>query len=57
MPHVMHPNGEIMYHGLPSLSDLMLARDDPTKRIRFVNGNPVIEDAPKRRQRKRRASK
>lgn len=50
---VMHPNGEVHTYGLPSLSDLMLARDDPTKRIRFVNGNPIIEDR-KPRKRKRR---
>jgi hypothetical protein len=45
---VKHPNGEEhSYSELPSLSALMLARDDPTKDIVFVDGNPrIVEKAP-----------
>jgi hypothetical protein len=56
MTKILHPNGEYTsYTGLPSLSDLMMACDNPKKRIRFVNGDPVIEDRPKRKS--TRASK
>ena len=42
MTKILHPNGELTSYGLPSLSDLMWARDSDKHDIIFVDGNPVI---------------
>lgn len=54
MTKILHPNGEITAYGLPSLSDLMWARDSKTHEVVFVNGNPVIVKRKVKKTRKRK---
>ena len=53
MTKILHPNGELTTYGLPSLSDLMWARDSEDHDIIFVNGNPVIVEKTKKTKEKK----